>query len=83
MTKKEVEARRKRMRAVVARFQKYVSTYSEQSHYEDYSDRIFLDDMLYGIGLALSEGTAKDNSGAGGYERFKVELRRHLNGEGV
>ena len=76
-----VKQRRKRMKAVVARFQKYVATYSDQLHYEDYSDTIFLDDMLYGIGLALSEGTATDNSGAGGYERFKRELRAYLQGK--
>lgn len=68
----------KRMRKIVAKMQEYVATYSQQTSYDMYSDKTFLDDMLYGIGLALQIGSAKDNTGAGGYERFKQELREHL-----
>lgn len=75
------ERKRKRMREVVAYFQKYVATYTEQSHYDDYSDKTYLEDMLYGIGLSLAVGTPTDYSGPGGYERFKQALREHLSGQ--
>jgi hypothetical protein len=75
---REQVKRRKRMREMVAKFQDYVRTYSGQSHYEDYSDKTFVDDMLYGIGLSMQVGTPTDYTGAGGYERFKQALREHL-----
>lgn len=72
----KVDPRHKRMREMVALFQHYVATYSNQSHYETYSDKTFLDDMLYGIGISIIG--AADYTGAGGYERFKQKLREHL-----
>jgi hypothetical protein len=77
-TKAEQEKARKRMREMVAKFHKYVGTYSSQWSYADYSDKTFLDDMLYGIGLSMQVGTPTDYTGAGGYERFKEALRQHL-----
>jgi hypothetical protein len=75
---KKLTREQRRMRAVVAKFQSYVETYTDQSGYDTYSDMTFLDDMLYGIGISLAIGTAKDNTGPGGYVRFKQELREHL-----
>jgi hypothetical protein len=77
MNKRDHEKARKRMRAIVAHFQQYVATYTDQAHYDHYSDTTYLNDMLYGIGLSLVE-TGSDYSGAGGYERFKEFLRQHL-----
>lgn len=67
-----------RMRLMVSSFTNYVHTYSGQSGFETYSDKTFIDDMLYGIGLALQTGTPTDYTGPGGYERFKERLREHL-----
>lgn len=78
MKKRDAEKRRARMRAVVSKFQTYVGTYHRQAYYEDYSDKTYLDDMLYGIGLSLAEGTPIDYTGPGGYERFKAVLFDHL-----
>jgi hypothetical protein len=75
---REHEKCKARMREMVAKLQEYVRTYSDQAHYEDYSDKTFLDDMLYGIGLSMQVGTPTDFTGAGGYERFKQKLREHL-----
>lgn len=75
MSKQEVERARKRMRLIVGRLQEYVRTYTNQAHYEDYSDTIFVDDMLYGIGLALEP---LDHQGASGFEKFKAQLRERL-----
>lgn len=66
------------MRNVVENFQKYVATYTSQAHYDEYSDKTYLDDMLYGIGLSMAVDTATDYSGPGGYERFKEFLRQHI-----
>lgn len=67
-----------RMRAVVAKFQSYVATYTDQQYYDTYADETFLNDMLYGIGIAMQIGTAADYTYAGGFERFKHKLREHL-----
>jgi len=66
--------KQKRMKAIVERLQAYVATYSEQAHYLDYSDTIFIDDILYGLGLALD----KRHHGAQGFESFKSMLRNRL-----
>lgn len=76
MNKREAEKARKRMREMVSRFQKYVATYSDQAHFEDYSDKTYIDDMLYGLGISIV-GPA-DYTGPGGYERWKQKLREHL-----
>lgn len=68
-------AETKRMRGIVAAFQKYVSTYSDQPYYETYLDKTFLDDMLYGVGIAFDR---EEYSTALGYEKFKARLREHL-----
>lgn len=67
--------KQKRMRAVVARFQEYVRTYSDQAHYDQYRDDTFLDDMLYGIGIAMEP--KKWRSGTG-FDAFKEKLRKRF-----
>lgn len=74
----KMPARRKKMRAAVAQLQGYVGTYDTQLHYQDYTDKTYVDDMLYGIGLSMQHLMPSDFSGAGGYERFKQYLREHL-----
>jgi isochorismate hydrolase len=67
--------RKRRMREIVKAHQQYVATYTNQAHYQDYEDRTFINDMLYGIGLALD----KDKFfGADGFVRFKEMLRAYL-----
>ncbi len=74
-SKRDAARARKRMKLIVGRLQEYVRTYSDQAHYEDYSDTIFIDDMLYGIGIAL-EPLA--HQGAYGFQKFKDLLRERL-----
>lgn len=76
--KPKADPRHVRMREMVAKYQEYIRTYSDQTSYETYSDKTFLDDMLYGIGLSMQVGTPTDYTGASGYERFKQKLREHL-----
>jgi len=64
----------RKMEEVVARFQHYIETYDEQPGYEEYTDATFLEDVLYGIGIALS-----DNYQFGqGHREFKKRLMKHL-----
>ena len=67
MTKKQ-----KRMKEIVKKFQHYVSTYDIQRGYIDYSDTTFIDDMLYGIGIAISD----DYKLAPGFQKFKDMLKK-------
>ncbi len=49
MTKKQ-----KRMQEIVTKFKRYVASYGLCLNYLDYSDKEFIDDMLYGIGISIS-----------------------------
>lgn len=75
MKKKETERHHRLMRARVAAIQHYVATYSDQAHYEDYSDETFINDMLYGIGLAMD---GIEYAQAAGFDKFKQALRERL-----
>jgi hypothetical protein len=60
------------MREIVARFQSYVRTYDGQAAYSTYSDRTYIEDMLYGIGLSIDPELYR---GASGFDRFKALLQ--------
>lgn len=61
----------KSMKDIVADFEKYVVTYKSQADYENYSYETFINDMVYGIGLAINPETYM---WADGYESFKIDL---------
>lgn len=52
----------------------YMNTYADQPEYENYTTNTYLEDMLYGIGVSLSD----KYSFAGGSRRFKSELLEYL-----
>jgi hypothetical protein len=62
------------MRERVERLQKYWNTYDNQPEYLEYTDKIFLDDALYGIAASMSN----EYFSAKGFEEFKKLLREHL-----
>lgn len=70
-----LNARQKRMRKAIAYMKGYMAEYHKQAACLDYSDATFIDDVLYGLGLAL-HGTSC--SYASGYEAWKEKLREHL-----
>ena len=78
VNKRDTEKRHKAMDRAVKQLQTYVGTYTEQAEYRDYSNRIFVDDILYGLGLSMQNLIPSDFHGASGYERFKQYLREHL-----
>lgn len=71
----ETEARRQRMRNIVAKLTDYMVTYSAQPGYEDYSDKTLIDDVLYGLGIALEP---EKHHAAQGYDIFRQKLMLHL-----
>jgi hypothetical protein len=78
-TKKDDDSpKQKRMREAVERLTKYMATYDRQHNYKDYSDYTFIEDVLYGIGIALEPVEYKYGAG---FDKFKVRLKGHLNGE--
>ena len=48
--------------------------YDKQQGYESYSEETLIDDVLYGLGIALDSRNAYAN----GYEKFKTRLIAHL-----
>lgn len=71
MTKKQ-----RRMERAVTYLTNYMNTYQQQEGWRDYSDQTFIDDVLYGLGVALHGPECKF---APGFDRFKAQLREHLN----
>lgn len=66
---------RRRIRKAVDYLQTYMETYTAQSHYEDYSESIVIDDVLYGLGVAL---WGDEHTYASGFDRTIAKLREHL-----
>ena len=63
-----------RMKRAVAYMRHFMNTYDQQAGYQDYSDRTYIDDVLYGLGASLSG----EYEFAGGYRKFREVLREHL-----
>lgn len=53
----------------------YWNTYNKQSGYEEYALKTFLDDALYGIGIAINPDEYK---WASGFAKFKWDLLKYL-----
>jgi hypothetical protein len=69
--------RQERMRNAVAYMREFMATYDQQQGYSDYSDRTYIDDVLYGLGVSLSG----EYQNAGGFRKFKEVLLAHLEGK--
>lgn len=69
------DKKRRRMKAAVEYLQKYMATYDKQFGYQDYRDETLIDDVLYGLGVALG----REHQFADGFAKFKAKLRAHLN----
>lgn len=72
LTKKQ-----RRVRRIVRELQKYMNTYDKQASYLDYTDETIINDVLYGLGIALD----KKNRFADGFNRFKGRLQKHIGGK--
>jgi hypothetical protein len=72
----------------------YIDTYTEQHCWESYSKEIWINDILYGLGLSLGtkkhEANTRDNGTeenvyrfANGFNKFKLELIEMFDKEGL
>jgi hypothetical protein len=68
-------SKQKRMKKAVEYLKNYMNTYSNQVGYLDYTDETLIDDVLYGLGVALGP---KRYAFAQGFCKFKARLRDHL-----
>jgi len=64
-----------RIKEIVKKFQVYVATYTNQQFYENYSEECIINDMIYGLGIAIND---KFNY-ANGYREWKKELDKIIN----
>ena len=57
--------------------QTYINTYRNQPYYKDYTEATWIEDMLYGLGVSVSN----DYMFADGFHQFKCKLldEGHLN----
>lgn len=72
LTKKE-----KRMKAAITSLTHYMVTYGYDEDNYGWTDKSFINDVLYGLGVALHGDKYKF---ANGYDEWKKELIKHLNG---
>ena len=63
---------RERMRLMVEYLQAYMSTYDQQYNYQGYTDKTFIDDVLYGLGVAIDP---RAHQFANGFDRWKKHLK--------
>jgi hypothetical protein len=59
-----------RMKKAVEFLKEYVNTYDAQIGYEEYSDSIFINDILYKLAIALDDKYKYGD----GFDRFKREI---------
>jgi hypothetical protein len=72
--KPKITAEQQRVRDAIEYLRTYLDTYPSQSGYENYRDETIIDDLLYGIGVALW-----NNKFANGFRETQARLREHLN----
>ena len=62
------------MRKALDSLKEYVDTYDQQSDWERYRSETYVNDVLYGLGISISD----EFRYADGFDRFKQVLREHL-----
>ena len=64
----------KSMTKSVAYLSHYMGTYDKQPMFEEYRPETYIDDVLYGLGVSLSD----EFKFGGGFDNFKDFLRDYL-----
>ena len=75
MSGKKSTKKQKRVIAAIKYIQHYMNTYDKQLGYADYTDETIINDVLYGLGVALNPEAYQY---ALGFENFKDKLRKFL-----
>ncbi len=68
----------KRMKLMVKYFKAYIKTYDKQYGYENYSDTTFINDVLYGLGVAIDPNNHQYSNG---FDVWKKKLMEFLKDE--
>jgi hypothetical protein len=66
----------KRMKLMVEYMQHYMRTYTQQYNYQEYTDKTFIQDILYGLGVAINP---QDHRWSDGFDRWKETLMKLMN----
>jgi hypothetical protein len=69
----------KPMEDVVSYLMYYINTYPDQPGYEEYNNETFINDILYGLGVSISE----EYRFATGATKFKELLIKQFKEEGI
>lgn len=72
---KRLTQRQKRMAAIILRMQDFMRDYDQQIGGLDYPDHVFIDDVLYGLGVALDPDA---HMFALGFDAWRAKLMAHL-----
>jgi len=64
-----------RMRLMVQYLKRYMETYDSQHGYENYTDTTLINDMLYGLGVAINP---EKHQFANGFDLWKKELKSFI-----
>ena len=72
---KRLTAKQKRMQRAIRFLAEYMGTYEAQTGCLNYTDKTLIDDVLYGLGVALEPAQYEY---ANGYDAWKDKLREHL-----
>ena len=72
---KRLTTKQKRMQRAIRFLADYMATYEQQVGCLNYSDKILIDDVLYGLGVAFEP---QKHEYARGFDVWKDKLREHL-----
>jgi hypothetical protein len=72
LDKDDPNYRTERMKLMVEYIQDYMRTYTQQYNYQEYTDETFIQDILYGLGVAINP---QDHRWADGFDRWKETLK--------
>ena len=65
----------KTMEEAVEILSDYMTTYDKQYGYKDYTPETYINDVLYGLGISMSDNYRN----ADGFRRFKQDLLKFIN----
>jgi len=71
----EMTEQQKKVKKAIEYLQNYMQTYDKQGGYLDYTDETIINDVLYGLGVAIG---GKEYEFAQGFKKFKKRLITHL-----
>lgn len=66
---------KERMKLMVMYLKRYMETYDKQPGYENYGDDTLINDVLYGLGVALDPD---NHTFASGFDLWKKKLVEHI-----